>query len=168
MYENGVLKNVPAKRRWAAFCFLYATIDGVPATNEKLRELGVNYIVLEGQVGERYEPPLTEAKLIDHVLQDVSPLGDAVKALGLTGADAGRELQEMRKYFGQGSGLYVVDVNFEAVRSQAFKLDEAATARVHKALLAPSPLKPPKVPDIKVKTVVGRKRKKKIKKRAKR
>lgn len=56
----------------------------------------------------------------------------------------GRELQEMTKYFGQGSGLYLVDVNFKEARTEAFFLNEDAKKRIVKALKSkkgPKPLK---------------------------
>lgn len=46
----------------------------------------------------------------------------------------GRELQEMRKYFGQGSGTYLVTVDFQLARTEAFKLDEKAQKKITKAL----------------------------------
>lgn len=49
-------------------------------------------------------------------------------------ARPGRELEEMRKYFGQGSGLYLVTVDFQTARTEAFKLDERAQRKIYKAL----------------------------------
>ena len=49
---------------------------------------------------------------------------------------AGRELEQMRKYFGQGSGTYLVTVDFQTARSEAFKLDERAQKKITKALAA--------------------------------
>lgn len=46
----------------------------------------------------------------------------------------GAELQEMRKYFGQGSGLYLVNVDFRLARSEAFLLNEKAKKKIAKAL----------------------------------
>ena len=46
----------------------------------------------------------------------------------------GRELEQMRKFFGQGSGLYLVTVDFQIARTEAFKLDERAQKKIHKAL----------------------------------
>jgi hypothetical protein len=40
----------------------------------------------------------------------------------------------MRKFFGQGSGLYLVTVDFQIARTEAFKLDERAQRKIHKAL----------------------------------
>ena len=50
---------------------------------------------------------------------------------------AGRELQEMRKYFAQGSGTYLVTVDFQLARTEAFKLDERAQKKITKALTPP-------------------------------
>jgi hypothetical protein len=47
---------------------------------------------------------------------------------------AGRELEQMRKYFGQGSGTYLVTVDFQLARTEAFKLDERAQKKITKAL----------------------------------
>lgn len=49
-------------------------------------------------------------------------------------AKPGRELEQMRKFFGQGSGLYLVTVDFQVARTEAFKLDERAQKKIHKAL----------------------------------
>lgn len=49
---------------------------------------------------------------------------------------AGRELEQMRKYFGQGSGTYLVTVDFQVARTEAFKLDERAQKKITKALSA--------------------------------
>lgn len=57
---------------------------------------------------------------------------------------AGRELQEMRKYFGQGSGTYLVTVDFQVARTEAFKLDERAQKKIAKALTPPKRKKPAK------------------------
>lgn len=46
----------------------------------------------------------------------------------------GRELEQMRKFFGQGSGLYLVTVDFQIARTEAFKLDDRAQRKIHKAL----------------------------------
>jgi len=54
---------------------------------------------------------------------------------------AGRELQEMRKYFGQGSGVYLVTVNFRLARTEAFKLDERAQRKMAKVLAPKKPAK---------------------------
>jgi len=53
---------------------------------------------------------------------------------------AGRELEEMRKYFGAGSGTYLVTVDFQLARTEAFKLDDRAQKRITKAL-KPKPKK---------------------------
>jgi hypothetical protein len=47
---------------------------------------------------------------------------------------AGRELEQMRKFFGQGSGTYLVTVDFQVARTEAFKLDERAQKKITKAL----------------------------------
>jgi hypothetical protein len=49
-------------------------------------------------------------------------------------AHAGRELEEMKKYFGQGSGVYLVTVDFQTARSEAFRLDDKAQKKITKAL----------------------------------
>ena len=49
-------------------------------------------------------------------------------------AAPGRELEEMKKYFGQGSGTYLVTVDFQLARTEAFKLDEKALKKMTKAL----------------------------------
>lgn len=46
----------------------------------------------------------------------------------------GRELEQMRKYFGAGSGLYLVTVDFRTVRTEAFLLDVEAQKKIHAAL----------------------------------
>jgi hypothetical protein len=46
----------------------------------------------------------------------------------------GRELEQMRKYFGQGSGTYLVTVDFQLARTEAFKLDDRAQKKITKAL----------------------------------
>lgn len=64
-------------------------------------------------------------------------LGKAMKESGVGLLDsAGRELQEMRKYFGAGSGTYVVTVDFQLARTQAMKLTDEAIVKVTKALNA--------------------------------
>lgn len=49
---------------------------------------------------------------------------------------AGNELTEMRKFFGHGSGLYLVSVNFQTARTEAHLLNEEAQQKIHKALSA--------------------------------
>jgi hypothetical protein len=51
----------------------------------------------------------------------------------------GRELEQMRKFFGQGSGLYLVTVDFQTARSEAFKLDERAQKKIAIALKVKKP-----------------------------
>lgn len=46
----------------------------------------------------------------------------------------GHELEEMHKYFDQGSGLYLVNVDFQIARCEAFKLNIKAQRKIHKAL----------------------------------
>lgn len=63
----------------------------------------------------------------------------------------GRELEQMRKFFGQGTGLYLVTVDFQLARTEAHKLDERAQKKI---LLA---LKPAKKKRAKKKAKVARK-----------
>lgn len=59
----------------------------------------------------------------------------AAKRLGIDlKGRPGRELEEMRKYFGQGSGLYMVAVDFQTARTDAHKLNVAAQRKIAKVL----------------------------------
>jgi len=56
----------------------------------------------------------------------------------------GRELEQMRKYFGQGTGMYLVTVNFQLARTEAFKLDLRAQRKILKALKPKAKKRPKK------------------------
>ena len=195
---------VPAKRRWAAFCFLHGMRflppNGEEALNRKsLQQIGCGSAVNEGETGlrverlndpvlrESYEALKEELPIIEGTLDEspeeaavqeslypeqrmppkettaylrpdgktetvVTGIADPVEVISYQypefaaaakkhGVDLtkppGRELEEMRKYFGQGSGLYLVTVDFQVARTEAFKLDERAQRRMLKALNPP-------------------------------
>lgn len=179
---------IPAKRRWAAFCFLFGYFERVyphevVALNKKnLTELGLVSACLEGEVGKDIEgtpvvsidpidpsetfnidveevlypvagPPMEEVVLhkadgveaISSVPTNTtapeivgmmqSEFAEAAKKHNIDlSATPGRELQEMRKYFSQGSGVYLVTVDFQTARTEAFKLDDRAQKKITRAL----------------------------------
>ena len=177
---------VPAKRKYAAFCFLFAYRDGFWMSEKTFgyknisvsdwNGLGLPSAVREGEVGrdtddlllaageglktaieaidEPEEPELAPQKIID---TPIAPMTELAASGGKTTAETvatlhpeiqaaadkygidlrakpGRELEEMRKYFGQGSGLYLVTVDFQTARTEAFKLDDRAQKKIAKAL----------------------------------
>lgn len=196
---------VPAKRRWAAFCFLHGMRflppNGEEALTQKvLQQLGCGTAVREGDVGVRVErlndPVIRQAyealkeeelPIIEGTLEEspeeaaiqealypeqrmppkemstylrpdaktetvVTGVSDPVEVIAYQhpefaaaaeklGVDLtkspGRELEQMRKFFGQGTGLYLVTVDFQVARTEAFKLDERAQKRILRALNPP-------------------------------
>lgn len=194
---------IPAKRKWAAFCFLFAYEDSFwdyagkggykSITVDGWKKMGLPSAVREGEVG--HEVPANDqlftavapvwsaqtqeyAPVDDSVEIDVSDLepqlaskelefapepyreqqlttltaqGEtkAAKVIGALhpeiqtaadkhgidlGARPGRELQEMRKYFGAGSGLYFSTVDFQTARVSSTLLTLEAQKRIYKAL----------------------------------
>jgi hypothetical protein len=57
--------------------------------------------------------------------------------IDLSKRSTGRELGEMLKYFGQGSGTYLVTVDLQKVRTEAFKLSDEAQKKITRALTPP-------------------------------
>lgn len=177
---------VPAKKKYAAFCFLFAYKPAGYINDmfsyrllnlQDWKALGLPSAVSEGETGrdtdeflgavgeqlkpaietslaEPEEPELAPQKIVETplapmpelaatgnktVAESVATLHPEIQAaadkygIDLKGKP-GRELEEMRKYFGQGSGLYLVTVDFQVARTEAFKLDERAQKKIAKAL----------------------------------
>lgn len=177
---------VPAKKKYAAFCFLFAYRSGMWVDDkfsyksiefDDWKALDLPSAVREGETGrdtdkflgavgeqlkpaietslaEPEEPTLAPQKIVE---TSKGPMPELAAAGNKTTAETiatlhpeiqaaadkygidlkakpGRELEEMRKYFGQGSGLYLVTVDFQIARTEAFKLDERAQKKIAKAL----------------------------------